>query len=53
MHTSEVEKNHSAVPHSTMRGDNEIALEFGIHPVQVGQWKKEIQDHAKTLFKGK
>jgi hypothetical protein len=34
-------------------GDNEIALEFGIHPVQVGQWKKEIQDHAKTLFKGK
>jgi transposase-like protein len=36
-----------------MRGDNEIALEFGIHPVQVGQWKKEIQDHAKTLFKGK
>ena len=32
---------------------NEIALEFGVHPVQVGQWKKEIQDHAKTLFKGK
>jgi|GEM_PF-155566 transposase-like protein len=32
---------------------NEIALEFGVHPVQVGQWKKEIQDHAKTLFEGK
>ncbi len=31
---------------------NEIALEFGVHPVQVGQWKKEIQDHAKTLFEG-
>ena len=32
---------------------NEIALEFGVHPVQVGQWKKEIQDHARTLFEGK
>jgi transposase len=32
---------------------NEIALEFGVHPVQVGQGKKEIQDHAKTLFEGK
>ena len=32
---------------------NEITLEFGVHPVQVGQCKKEIQDHAKTLFEGK
>ena len=30
-----------------------IALVFGVHPVQVGQRKKEIQDHAKTLFEGK
>ena len=29
---------------------NEIGLEFGVHPVQVGQWKKEIQEQAKTLF---
>jgi transposase len=28
-------------------------LEFGVHPAQVGQWKKEIQDHAKTFFEGK
>jgi transposase len=32
---------------------NEIAQEFGVHPIQVGQWKKEIQDQAKTLFEGK
>ncbi len=32
---------------------NEIAREFGVHPVTVGQWKKEIQEQAKTLFEGK
>jgi transposase len=32
---------------------NEIVLESSVHPVQVGQWKKEIQDHAKTLLEGK
>jgi|ERR1035437_4543615 transposase len=32
---------------------NEIGREFGVHPVQVGQWKKEIQEQAKTLFEGK
>ena len=32
---------------------NEIGQEYGIHPVQVGQWKKEIQAHAQTLFEGK
>ena len=32
---------------------NEIAQEFGVHPVTVGQWKKEIQERAKTLFEGK
>ncbi len=26
---------------------NEIALEFGVHPVQVGQWKQEIQGHDR------
>jgi transposase len=39
-----------------IRGDktiNEIGLEYKVHPVQVGQWKKEIQEQAKTLFEGK
>ncbi len=32
---------------------NEIGQEFGVHPVQVGQWKKAIQEQAKSLFEGK
>ena len=32
---------------------NEIGQEYGVHPVQVGLWKKEIQEHAKTLFEVK
>ena len=32
---------------------NEIGQEFGVHPVTVGQWKKEIQKQASTLFEGK
>jgi transposase len=32
---------------------NEIGQEYGVHPVTVGQWKREIQEHAKTLFDGK
>lgn len=32
---------------------NEIGQEHGVHPVQVAQWKKEIQENANTLFEGK
>ena len=32
---------------------NEIAQEFGVHPTQVGQWKKELLDNAGSLFEGK
>jgi transposase-like protein len=32
---------------------NSIGQEFGVHPVQVGLWKKEIQERACTLFEGK
>src|SRR4051812_32902976 len=32
---------------------NQIAQEYGVHPVQVGQWKKEIQEQASKLFLGK
>ena len=32
---------------------NEIGQEYGVHPVQVGQWKKAILEQAKTLFEGK
>ena len=32
---------------------NGIGQEYGVHPVQVGQWKKAIQEQAKRLFEGK
>ena len=32
---------------------NEIGQDYGVHPTQVGLWKKEIQEQAKTLFAGK
>lgn len=32
---------------------NEIGPEYGVHPVQASQWKKEIQAQARTLFEGK
>jgi transposase-like protein len=32
---------------------NEIAKEYGVHPTQVGQWKRELQENAAGLFEGK
>ena len=32
---------------------NEIAQEFGVHPTQVGLWKKELQEQAASLFEVK
>ncbi len=32
---------------------NQIAQEFGVHPTQVGLWKKELQDQAGSLFEAK
>jgi transposase len=32
---------------------NEIGQEYGVHPITVGHWKKELQKQAKTLFEGK
>ena len=32
---------------------NQIGQEFDVHPVQVGLWKKAIQEQAKTLFEVK
>jgi transposase-like protein len=36
-----------------MKTINQIAQEHGVHPIQVGQWKREIQAQAKSLFEGK
>jgi len=32
---------------------NELAQEFGVHPTQVGQWKKELQEQASAIFDAK
>lgn len=32
---------------------NEIGQAYGVHPAQVGQWKKEIVAQAATLFEKK
>jgi len=32
---------------------NEIAQEFAVHPTQVGQWKRELQEQAAGLFEVK
>ena len=32
---------------------NEIGQEFKVHPTQVGQWKKELQENAAGLFDAK
>ncbi len=32
---------------------NEIGQEYGVHPIQVGKWKKAIEEQSRTLFEGK
>ena len=32
---------------------NEIGREFGVHPTQVGLWKKELLEQASNLFDAK
>ena len=36
-----------------IRTVNEIGQAFGVHPTQVGTWKKELQEQASSLFDGK
>jgi transposase-like protein len=60
---SEAKKRKSHTPEfkakvglEALRGDkttNEIGQEYRVHPVTVGQWKREIQGQAKRLFEGK
>ncbi len=32
---------------------SEIGQRYEVHPVVVSQWKKEVAEHAATLFEGK
>ena len=38
---------------AAIRGEktvNELAMEYGVHPVQISQWKKVIQEEAPRLL---
>jgi transposase-like protein len=38
-----------------LKGDktlNELAAEYGVHPVQIAQWKKHALEGMPTLFEG-
>jgi len=32
---------------------SQLASHHGVHPIQVGKWKKELIDRAEILFEGK
>jgi transposase-like protein len=53
MHTPEFKAKVGLEALRGVKTINEIGQAYGVHPVQVGQWKKEIQEQAKTLFEGK
>jgi transposase len=53
MHTAEFKAKVGLEALRGVKTINEIGQEYGVHPAQVGQWKKEIQEQAKTLFEGK
>ena len=36
-----------------IRPVHEIAAEFDVHPVQVSQWKKALQDNVSSVFERK
>ena len=33
-----------------IKSANELASEFAVHPVQISQWKRQLQSGAKELF---
>jgi putative transposase len=38
---------------AALRGEktvNELASEYGVHPVQIAQWKRAVQDEAPRLL---
>lgn len=34
-------------------GEREIAQEYGVHPTQMGQWKKELHEQEANIFVAK
>src|SRR5665811_1804118 len=53
MHTPEFKAKVGLEALRGVKTINELGQIYGVHPVQIGQWKKEIQEQAKTLFEGR
>ena len=53
LHSSELKAKVGLEALRGVKTINEIGQAHGVHPVQVGQWKRDIQDQASTLFDGK
>ena len=53
MHTQELKAKVGLEAFRGVKTLNEIGQEYGVHPVTIGQWKKEIQEKTKILFKVK
>ena len=52
-HTPEFKAKLGLETLSGVKTIHQIAQENGVHPVQVGLWKKEIREQAQHLFAGK
>ena len=52
-HTPEFKAKLGLEALSGVKTIHQIAQENGVHPVQIGLWKKEIKDQAQQLFAGK
>jgi transposase-like protein len=53
VHTAEFKAKVGLEAVRGMKTISEIAQAYGVHPVLVGQWKKEILEHAGALFESK
>jgi transposase len=51
--TSEQKAKIALVAIKGIKTINEIGQEYGVHPTQVSQWKKELLENAASLFEGK
>ena len=43
-------------PECALKGDKstaELAQIYGVHPTQITQWKKQLLDHAPSVFEGR
>ena len=52
-HTSEFKARVALEAIKGLKTMSEIAAEYEIHPVMVGNWKKEMLEHLPEIFENK